>query len=172
MRSFYSDGDEHVFCVNWKLLDNLNNHQLFLEDFVPWGLLCYYLYWEDISTVWMCPNVTPKIKIRTPYCRTRHLICERQSCEEFMVLHLGFLDYTHYMLTVRFHGLESFHQRYNIIEVMFFVSSCVLYAKANPGLEVMSCGNAVLLNPPNNCITMPRYFNNNNIIIMQRLCYK
>lgn len=52
--------------------------------------------------------------------RTRHLICERQSCEEFMVVHLGFLDYKHYILTVRFHGLESFHQRYNIVEVTFF----------------------------------------------------
>jgi len=76
--------------------------------------------------------MSAKITIRTPHCRTRHLICERQSCEEFMILHLGFLDYTRYMLTVRFHGLESFHQRYNIIEVTFFVSNYVMYVFTKP----------------------------------------
>uniref|UniRef100_A0A1B0DDC7 TMEM181 GOLD domain-containing protein n=1 Tax=Phlebotomus papatasi TaxID=29031 RepID=A0A1B0DDC7_PHLPP len=30
--------------------------------------------------------------------RTRHLVCERNTCEEFTVLHLGFLDYAHYIL--------------------------------------------------------------------------
>nr|CAD7443743.1 unnamed protein product [Timema bartmani] len=55
--------------------------------------------------------------------RTRHLRCERQSCEEFIVLHLGFLDYTHYILTVNFYGLESFHQRYNIKDITFYFKS-------------------------------------------------
>nr|CAD7573600.1 unnamed protein product [Timema californicum] len=54
---------------------------------------------------------------------TRHLRCERQSCEEFIVLHLGFLDYTHYILTVNFYGLESFHQRYNIKDITFYFKS-------------------------------------------------
>jgi len=49
-----------------------------------------------------------------------------------MILHLGFLDYTRYMLTVRFHGLESFHQRYNITEVTFFVSNYVMYVFTKP----------------------------------------
>jgi hypothetical protein len=35
-------------------------------------------------------------------------------------------------------------------------------AVANPGLEVRLCRNAVLLNPPNNHITMLKYFNNKN----------
>jgi hypothetical protein len=49
-----------------------------------------------------------------------------------MILHLGFLDYTHYMLTVRFHGLESFQQRYKIVEVTFFVSNYVMYVFTKP----------------------------------------
>lgn len=53
--------------------------------------------------------------------RTRHLLCERNKCDEFTILHLGFLDYAHYILTVRFHGLEGFHQRYNIKDLRFYV---------------------------------------------------
>lgn len=56
------------------------------------------------------------------FSRTRHLKCERQSCEELVVAHLGFLDYSYYIITVRFHGLESFHQRYTIRELTFYVS--------------------------------------------------
>ncbi|XP_046414519.1 transmembrane protein 181 isoform X1 [Neodiprion fabricii] len=52
--------------------------------------------------------------------RTRHLKCERQSCEELVVVHLGFLDYPHYIITVRFHGLESFYQRYIIRDLTFY----------------------------------------------------
>lgn len=54
--------------------------------------------------------------------RTRHLKCERQMCEELVVAHLGFLDYSYYIITVHFHGLESFHQRYNIRDLTFYVS--------------------------------------------------
>lgn len=57
--------------------------------------------------------------------RTRHLLCERNSCDEFTVLHLGFLDYAHYIVTVRFYDLESFHQRYNIKSLRFFVSTAI-----------------------------------------------
>lgn len=58
--------------------------------------------------------------------RTRHLVCERSRCEEFTVLHLGFLEYAHYIITVRFVDLEAFHQRYQIRELRFFVSNiCV-----------------------------------------------
>jgi hypothetical protein len=34
-------------------------------------------------------------------------------------------------------------------------------AVAKPGLEVGSCGNAMLLNPPNSRTTMLKYFDNN-----------
>lgn len=54
--------------------------------------------------------------------RTRHLVCVRNDCEEFTVMHLGFLDYAHYIITVRFLGLESFHQKYNIRAITFYVS--------------------------------------------------
>ncbi|XP_065081918.1 transmembrane protein 181 [Ochlerotatus camptorhynchus] len=52
--------------------------------------------------------------------RTRHLTCSRDACDEFIVLHLGFLDYAHYIITVRFIGLDGFHHRYNINSVQFY----------------------------------------------------
>ncbi|XP_035792031.1 transmembrane protein 181-like isoform X2 [Anopheles albimanus] len=55
--------------------------------------------------------------------RTRHLTCSEQECDEFTVLHIGFLDYAHYILTVRFYGLEAFHQRYTICSVQFYLKS-------------------------------------------------
>lgn len=54
--------------------------------------------------------------------RTRHLSCVRNDCEEFTILHLGFLEYAHYIITVRFYGLETFHQKYNIHTITFYVS--------------------------------------------------
>lgn len=57
------------------------------------------------------------------FCRTRHLKCERQSCEEFIVMHLGYVDYIHYIITVEFYGLEAFHSRYNINELNFYVGT-------------------------------------------------
>ncbi|XP_018330095.1 transmembrane protein 181 isoform X2 [Agrilus planipennis] len=63
---------------------------------------------------------TPILHSRNPKNRTRHLSCIRQDCEEFIVLHLGFLDYNHYIITVRFYDLESFHFRYNIKSVTFY----------------------------------------------------
>ncbi|KAJ8917991.1 hypothetical protein NQ315_011444 [Exocentrus adspersus] len=59
--------------------------------------------------------------------RTRHLKCAKQSCDEFIVLHLGFLDYTHYIVTVNFYGLEAFHSRYNIKQLYFY------FKTYNPG---------------------------------------
>ncbi|XP_060526365.1 transmembrane protein 181 [Cylas formicarius] len=52
--------------------------------------------------------------------RTRHLKCEKQTCEEFIVMHLGCLDYAHYIVTVNFYGLEAFHSRYNIEGLYFY----------------------------------------------------
>lgn len=54
--------------------------------------------------------------------RTRHLICERNYCDEFTIVHLGFLEYAHYIITVRFYDLDGFHQRYHIKDLKFFVS--------------------------------------------------
>ncbi|KAK6626786.1 hypothetical protein RUM44_009263 [Polyplax serrata] len=55
-----------------------------------------------------------------PQNRTRHIRCVQSTCDEFRILHLGFLDYTHYVLTVRFYGLESFHKRYHIKEIIVY----------------------------------------------------
>lgn len=54
--------------------------------------------------------------------RTRHIKCTRSKCDEFTILHLGFLNYAHYVITVRFFDLTHFHQRYHINDVIFFVS--------------------------------------------------
>ncbi|CAH2105894.1 unnamed protein product [Euphydryas editha] len=52
--------------------------------------------------------------------RTQHLKCTKQICEEVMVLHLGSLEYTHYILHVKFYGLREFHKRYFIREIVFY----------------------------------------------------
>ncbi|XP_014670266.1 PREDICTED: transmembrane protein 181-like [Priapulus caudatus] len=52
--------------------------------------------------------------------KSRELSCSSQVCREFTVLHLGFLDYPHYVVTVRFHGLEPTHEHYNITDVRFY----------------------------------------------------
>lgn len=54
--------------------------------------------------------------------RTRHLKCTRSLCEEFTVLHLGFLNYAHYIITIRFYDLAAFNQRYHIKDLKFVVS--------------------------------------------------
>ena len=67
-------------------------------------------------------KLIPVLSSEAGHNRTRHLKCERQMCEELVVAHLGFLDYSYYIITVHFHGLESFHQRYNIRDLTFYVS--------------------------------------------------
>ncbi|CAG9766829.1 unnamed protein product [Ceutorhynchus assimilis] len=52
--------------------------------------------------------------------RSRHLHCDKQTCDEFIVMHLGYLDYTHYIVNIIFNDLESFHSRYTIKEVYFY----------------------------------------------------
>lgn len=51
-----------------------------------------------------------------------------------MVLHLGSLEYTHYMLNIQFYGLKEFHKRYFIREVVFYVSIlCLLVVVTKSG---------------------------------------
>ncbi|XP_038222945.1 transmembrane protein 181 [Zerene cesonia] len=68
---------------------------------------------SDHTTV----NLTPESDATN---RTLHLKCQKQVCEEVMVLHLGSLEYTHYVLNIHFYGLQEFHKRYFIREVMFY----------------------------------------------------
>ncbi|KAL1491469.1 hypothetical protein ABEB36_012065 [Hypothenemus hampei] len=51
--------------------------------------------------------------------RTRHLHCNKQICDEFLVMHLGYLAYTHYIVNFHFYDLEAFHERYHIKELNF-----------------------------------------------------
>lgn len=53
--------------------------------------------------------------------------CWKSTCDEFTVLHLGFLDYAHYIVTVRFFGLESFEKRYHITDLRFYVRTFHLF---------------------------------------------
>nr|CAG4643098.1 EOG090X03I5 [Ilyocryptus agilis] len=55
--------------------------------------------------------------------RTRDLQCERQNCSDILLLHMGYFDYSHYVLTIRFYGLESIHARYTIKDINFFFRS-------------------------------------------------
>lgn len=60
---------------------------------------------------------------KNKYCfRTHHLRCKGQVCDQVTILHIEFLDFTHYILKVFFYGLETFHQHYTIKEVTFYVS--------------------------------------------------
>uniref|UniRef100_T1J7Y3 17S U2 SnRNP complex component HTATSF1 n=1 Tax=Strigamia maritima TaxID=126957 RepID=T1J7Y3_STRMM len=51
--------------------------------------------------------------------RSRLLKCANKICDEFIVLHLGFLDYQHYIMSAKFYGLEN----YEMNEVIFYFKS-------------------------------------------------
>lgn len=51
--------------------------------------------------------------------RTRHLKCKGNTCEDFTIMHLAWLEYSHYQLNVNFFGLN--HKRYNINKLYFYV---------------------------------------------------
>ncbi|XP_075971889.1 transmembrane protein 181 isoform X2 [Anticarsia gemmatalis] len=52
--------------------------------------------------------------------RTEHLKCIKRVCDEVLVLHIGMLEYTHYVLNINFYGLKEFHKRYHIREIVFY----------------------------------------------------
>lgn len=56
--------------------------------------------------------------------RTRHLKCKGNVCEEFTIMHLAWLEYSHYQLSVNFFGLN--HKRYNINKLNFYVSQVIM----------------------------------------------
>lgn len=55
--------------------------------------------------------------------RTRHLKCKGNSCEEFTIMHLAWLEYSHYQFSVSFFGLT--HKRYNINKLNFYVRKLI-----------------------------------------------
>lgn len=52
---------------------------------------------------------------------TRHLKCKGDNCEEFTLVHLGWLEFSHYQFIIKFHGLN--HKRYNISKLTFYLKS-------------------------------------------------
>lgn len=52
--------------------------------------------------------------------RSRVLTCNKQ-CDDLILLHLGYLDYPNYVITVHFFGLENI--KFNIKDVRFFFKS-------------------------------------------------
>lgn len=52
--------------------------------------------------------------------RTRHLKCKGKTCEDFTIMHLAWLEFSHYQLSVNFYGLT--HKRYSINKLNFYVS--------------------------------------------------
>lgn len=59
--------------------------------------------------------------------RTRHLLCKQQICNQVPIAHIGYIHYTHYRFEVNFYNLETFHQKYQVKEVLFFVSVFKLF---------------------------------------------
>lgn len=55
--------------------------------------------------------------------RSRRMLCSEQECSEFTVLHLGFLDFSHYIIAIRFYELETIEQKYPIKDVTFYFRS-------------------------------------------------
>lgn len=56
--------------------------------------------------------------------RTRHLKCKGNSCEDFTIVHLAWLEYSHYQFSINFYGLN--HKRYNINKLTFYVGQQVI----------------------------------------------
>ncbi|XP_064629760.1 transmembrane protein 181-like isoform X2 [Lineus longissimus] len=62
--------------------------------------------------------------------KTRTLECLK-DCKELILLHLGFIDYTHYQITINFYGLEK--MKWAIKDVKFFFK---MYNAAFTELEI------------------------------------
>ncbi|XP_050428241.1 transmembrane protein 181 [Adelges cooleyi] len=81
-------------------------------------------------------GITPQhkynsVKAYSQTSRKRHLLCERQTCSQVPIAHIGYIHYTHYIFNVSFCNLETFHQKYQIKEVLFY------YKSYNPGYTQM-----------------------------------
>ncbi|XP_053397085.1 transmembrane protein 181-like [Mercenaria mercenaria] len=63
--------------------------------------------------------------------RTRLLSC-KEECNDLILLHLGYLDYTYYIININFHGLEQ-QAHFNIKNIIFYFKS---YNTAFTKLEI------------------------------------
>ncbi|GAB6032821.1 hypothetical protein CHUAL_012023 [Chamberlinius hualienensis] len=68
-------------------------------------------------------NRFPVLTGQNLHNRTRELTCREQVCSEFTVLHLGFLDFSRYIISIQFYGLEPLEQKYPIKDIVFYFRS-------------------------------------------------
>ncbi|XP_063850900.1 transmembrane protein 181-like isoform X1 [Scylla paramamosain] len=55
-----------------------------------------------------------------PHNKSRTLECDQRGCGEVTVMHLSYLRYTHYIITVNFYGLVEIQQWYAVRDVVFY----------------------------------------------------
>lgn len=53
----------------------------------------------------------------------RTLRCDHEKCDPFIIIHLGVLEYSHYMVNVTFGGLETVDKHFNIQDIVFTVTT-------------------------------------------------
>nr|CAG4643825.1 EOG090X03I5 [Lepidurus arcticus] len=51
--------------------------------------------------------------------RTRHLFCEKDGCNDLVLLHMGYIAASHEVFSINFSGLQTIHERYTIQDVVF-----------------------------------------------------
>lgn len=51
--------------------------------------------------------------------RSRTIRCDDQKCDPFIVMHLGVLEYSHYLVNITFNGLESIDRHFTIEDITF-----------------------------------------------------
>ncbi|KAF9798683.1 hypothetical protein SFRURICE_007013 [Spodoptera frugiperda] len=95
-----------------EILTNNDDEEIFDKSFQVSisieGVLADHSNTEEILSEADAPN------------RTQHLKCKKRVCEEVMILHILWLDYTHYVFNINFYGLKEFHHRYIIRDIVFY----------------------------------------------------
>ena len=55
--------------------------------------------------------------------RSRSITCNQNRCHSFIVMHLGVLEFAHYLVNVSFSGLEIVDRHFNIEDIVFTIST-------------------------------------------------
>eukprot|EP00095_Tigriopus_kingsejongensis_P007871 snap_masked-scaffold127_size327531-processed-gene-1.2 protein:Tk07871 transcript:snap_masked-scaffold127_size327531-processed-gene-1.2-mRNA-1 annotation:"hypothetical protein DAPPUDRAFT_312162" len=53
--------------------------------------------------------------------RSRTIKCDDKQCESFIVMHLGVLEFSHYLVNISLTGLESIHRHFSIQDILFTI---------------------------------------------------
>ena len=51
--------------------------------------------------------------------RTRTIRCDDEKCDSFIIMHLGVLEYSHYLVNISFTGLDSVDKHFHIKDIIF-----------------------------------------------------